>query len=222
MKRIISVLLAFILMLGLLAGCTKPVVPVQPGESKPVYVDPTDVKEPVIDFWEIYNPNGIITFSAVLSNPNAFDIDITFDVVYYKNGKEVARSNDWWANSMSPSHGTLIWGNWEIPKPAEVDEVRLDVSYVGAACSPAIETKYKLAETTASQAFYDFTFASEPSVITVWFALYNDSNGNGRLDKGEIVTCWLESSSSGDLKQRFSHDTDFTSYTNVEVYYNVY
>lgn len=222
MKRILSVLLALVLMLGLLAGCTKPVGPVQPSESRPVYVDPGEIKEPVIELYQLYNPNGFDTFTAILSNPNPFDIDVAFDVVFYKNGKEVARSEDWFANSISPSRGSLIWGNWGIPKDAEVDDVRLEVTGLNASYAPAIEAKYKLAETTASQAFYDFVFEKAPQNVVVWFVLYNDNNGNGRLDAGEIVSCWLEESFAGDVKQRFSHDTDAWSYTNVEVYYNAY
>ena len=45
------------------------------------------LKEPIMEWCELYNPNGFNTITCVVSNPNNVDIDFTYDLVFYKDGQ---------------------------------------------------------------------------------------------------------------------------------------
>ena len=99
-------------------------------DSQIIENDDSDIsvslKNPKLEWCQLYNPNGFDTVTGILSNPNNVDIDVTYDLVYYKNGKEVARSEDFSNFNVSPKHNDVIWANVDIPKASDVDEIKME------------------------------------------------------------------------------------------------
>lgn len=187
------------------------------------HADSTDteqLKDPVLEWWQLYNPNGFDTITGVISNPNKVAIDVTYDLVYYKGGKEVHR-NEMFSNfSISPEHEDVLWANVDIPKSEDVDDVKMENIIVGKAYYEPISAKYEFAEAIDGKAYFDFEFEKKPTVGTVWFLLYNDNNNNEKLDKGELIVTSL--ASTLEQKDRLYFDADVFPYTDYEVYYNAY
>ena len=93
------------------------------------------LKDPIVEWCELYNPNGFDTITCVISNPNKVDIDFTYDLVFYKDGKEVSRQEDWSKYQISSKHDDVIWGNVGIPNSIDVDEVFIAVrNFIGIFC----------------------------------------------------------------------------------------
>lgn len=179
-----------------------------------------ELKEPVMEWWELYNPNGIDTFTAVISNPNDVPIDVTYDVAYYKDGSEVARSEGFYNSNILPGHRELISGNWDIPESSKADNVTLENVFVSKSYYEPIDGKYEYAGVVDNHAVFDFEFESKPTLASIWFVLYNDINGNGSFDKGEIVA--VSSDSLTEQTGQVSFATDVFDYTNFDVFFNAY
>lgn len=181
-------------------------------------IDDTELVAPVLEWWELYNPNGFDTFTGALSNPNKVAIDVSYDLVYYKDGKEVARSENWANFQILPDHKDIIWGNYDIPKGSDVDDVRMENIFVSKAYDKAIDGKYEYIGTTDGYAYFDFTFESKPTLATITFVLYNDMNNNRKRDKGEIVI--TSGAHLMEQKGRVSFETTGDYWTDYEVYFN--
>ena len=67
----------------------------------------SELSDPILEWWELYNPNGFNTFTGVISNPNNIAVDVTYDLVYYKNGEEVVRRGRLIDNIEGQRFGTL-------------------------------------------------------------------------------------------------------------------
>lgn len=181
----------------------------------------TQLKEPTMDWWELYNFGGFDYFTAAVTNPNAVSIDITFDVVFFKDGVEVLRQAEWSSFNIMPGCKEIIWSNYDIPKSVDVDDVRLENFYVSESYYPSIDGHYEYAGIlNGNQATFNFTFDETPTLATITFVLYNDNNANGKFDKGEIVCIPVASLMEQTGSVYF--DTDVTPYTNYEVFFNAY
>ena len=176
--------------------------------------------DPVMNWWELYNPNGFDTLTAELYNPNDVPVEVTYDLVYYKDGVEIARSEDFFSQGILPEGRDLVWANVGIPKAAEADDVKLENVTVSMAYYLPIDGKYKYAETVDGEAYFDFEFDSKPTLATVTFLLYSDKNGNKSFDKGEIVVTSTESLT--EQTGRVSFITEGYDYTDYEVYFTAY
>ena len=179
-----------------------------------------EFSDPILKWWELYNPNGFDALTAVIKNPNNASIDVTYDVVYYKNGSEVARNEDFANFSILPGGESVIWANYDVPKNTTVDDVKLENIQVSKTSYEPIKGNYKYTETVDGQAYFEFEFEQKPTLANITFVLYNDKNGNKKYDKGEIVV----TSTDSIMEQRglASFDTDVFGYTDYEVYFVAY
>lgn len=175
---------------------------------------------PVMEWWELYNPNGFDTVTAVISNPNDVAIDVSYDLVYYKDGVEVAR-NEYFSNfSILPGHEDVIWANYDIPKSTDADDVKMENVTVSESGYAPIDGKYQYVGTTDGEAYFDFTFDSKPTLATIWFVLYSDGNQNGQFDQGEIVV--TSTASLMEQTGSVSFETSGYSFTDYEVFFTAY
>ena len=217
----------------LLAGCGSTDAPVQdvqnetpaPEVAVPETNDTADepaveLAEPVMEWWELYNPNGFDTVTAVISNPNNAAIDVSYDLVYYKGGEEVARSEYFTNFGILPGGRDIIWANYDIPASTDVDDVKMENVTVSEAYDTPIDGTYEYVGTTDGEAFFDFTFDSKPELATITFLLYNDENGNSQCDKGEIVVTSI--ASLMEQTGRVSFETTGYSFTDYEVFFAAY
>lgn len=233
MKKRILLLTGCLMICLLLAGCGSTTDDVQDVQNDtavqgstgamgndPVNDHPAELAAPVMEWWELYNPNGFDTLTAVISNPNDVPIDVSYDLVYYKDGAEVAR-NEYFSNfSILPGHKDIIWANYDIPKSTDADDVKMENVTVSESYDTPIDGKYEYIGTTDGEAYFDFTFESKPTLATIWFVLYSDKNQNGQFDPGEIVV--TSTASLMEKTGRVSFETDVFSYTDYEVFFTAY
>ena len=81
-----------------------------------------ELAAPIMEWWELYNPNGFDTVTAAIVNPNDVPIDVSYDLVYYKDGEEVARNEYFTSFGILPGHKDLIWANYDI-KEETIDKM---------------------------------------------------------------------------------------------------
>ena len=160
---------------------------------------------PVLEWWELYNPNGFDTVTATIRNDNNVAIDVSYDLVYYKDNKEVARSEDFSNFSILPNRNNVIWANFDIPKASEVDEVKMENVIVTEAYYGAIDGKYEYLGTKDGEARFKFEFEKKPTLANIMFILYNDKNGNKKCDKGEIVVTSTDSITEQESTDYFAY-----------------
>lgn len=180
----------------------------------------TELAAPIMEWWELYNPNGFDTVTAVISNPNNVPIDVTYDLVYYKDGKEVARNEAFSNFEILPGHKDVIWANADIPKSTDADDIKMENVTVSESYYAPINGKSEYVGTTDGEVYFDFTFESKPTLATIWFVLYSDKNQNKQFDKGEIVV--VSTASLMDQTGRVSFETTGYSYTDYEVFFTAY
>ena len=231
MRKIIYFILIVLLCLGLflLVGCSKDDKKVNENntnisDNQIKENDDSDIslslKNPKLEWCQLYNPNGFDTITGVLSNPNNVDIDVTYDLVYYKNGKEVARSEDFSNFNVSPKHNDVIWANVNIPKASDVDEIKMENIQVSEAYNKSLEADINYIETIDDEAFFSVKSIEKPTLNTITFFLYNDVNKNKKCDQGELVVTSIASTMEKEDKVYFV--TEGYSYTDYEIYYNAY
>lgn len=234
MKKIGLLMVGVLMVSLLLAGCGKsgggtegPKETTAPAATEPVGTKEENVTNtsselvaPAMEWWDLYNPNGFDTFTAVIKNTNSVPVDVSYDLVYYKDGKEIGRSEYFTNFSILPGKKDIIWANFDIPKSEDVDDVKMENVTVTEATYGAIDGKYEYLGTDGNEALFNFEFDSKPTLATITFLLYNDNNGNGQCDKGEIVITSIAPlmEKSGTV----SFDTDVFSYTDYEVYFTAY
>lgn len=179
-----------------------------------------ELKEPILKWAEVYNPNGFNTVTGVISNPNKTDIDITFDLVYYKNEAEVGRTEGAYICGVSSKHDALVWANYDVPNPEDVDDVRMENVSASEAYYKPIDAKIEFDRTEGNKAIFKVKHDKKPTLNNISFLLYNDSNGNKKCDKGEILVVSMTSTLEQEAEVCF--ETDVFGYTDYEVYYNAY
>lgn len=189
-------------------------------ETRPGMAGNGSLKEPELLWGQVYNPNGFNTVTGVVHNPNDVAVDMSFNVIFYKDGVEVGRSEDYLAIGIATDHDEVIWGNYDIPDPNDVDEVKLDIIEVTESFYQPVTAHYEYTETVENIANFDFKFEQPITMATVWFLLYNDDNGNKKLDEGELVTTWITYTEAQEDTLNF--DTSAFTYTDYEIYYNAY
>lgn len=230
MKKISLILIGCLILGLLLTGCgesdsgsdSKETTAVAettiPEETTPAAL--AELAAPVMEWWELYNPNGFDTFTAVIKNTNSIPVDVSYDLVYYKDGEEVGRSEYFTNFSILPGKKDIIWANFDIPKSEDVDDVKMENVTVTEATYGAIDGNYEYLGIDGNEALFNFEFDSKPTLATITFLLYNDNNGNGQCDKGEIVITSIAPlmEKSGTV----SFDTDVVPYTDYEVYFSAY
>ena len=185
-----------------------------------------ELKDPVLEWCQLYNPNGFDTITCVVSNPNKEDIDITYDLVYYKDGIEVARSKEFANFQISHKHSDIIWANDSIPKADDVDEVKMEIIYVGKSYYQSIDAEIKYTNTIGNNAYFSIKHDKKPTLNNVTVFLYNDKNNNNKCDKEELVI--TDTYASMEKEDEFSIYTDVVNsvygvdYNKYEIYYNAY
>lgn len=179
-----------------------------------------ELAAPIMEWWELYNPNGFDTVTAAIVNPNDVPIDVSYDLVYYKDGEEVARNEYFTSFGILPGHKDLIWANYDIPKSTDADDVKMENVTVSEAYYTPIDGTYEYVGTTDGEAYFDFTFESKPTLATISFLLYSDDNHNGQFDQGEIVVTSIASLT--EQTGRVSFETTGYSYTDCEVFFTAY
>lgn len=231
MKKLSSLLACCIIMCLILAGCggKNGDTPTTPGNTqnsaneqettnKAGNADAEELKAAVLEWWELYNPNAIDTITGVINNPNDVAVDVSYDLVFYKDGAEVSRLEDFANFSILPHGRDILWANVNIPKSTDADDVKLENVIVTESAYPPIDGKYEYAGTTDGEAFFDFEFDSKPQLANITFLLYNDKNGNKQFDKGEIVVTCTDSLT--EKTGRVSFEATGYDYTDYEVFFN--
>ena len=178
------------------------------------------LKDPIVEWCELYNPNGFDTITCVISNPNKVDIDFTYDLVFYKDGKEVSRQEDWSKYQISSKHKDIIWGNHDIPKSIDVDEIKMENITVSKSYYESIDAEIKYIETIDDEAYFSVKHDKKPTLNSITFLLYNDKNKNKKCDKGELVVTSIADTS--EKEDKVSFETSGYNYTDYEIYYNAY
>lgn len=179
-----------------------------------------DLKDPIVEWCQLYNPNGFDTITCIISNPNKEDIDIAYDLVFYKDGKEVSRQEAWSNFQVSPKHNEIIWGNVDIPKASDVDEVKMENITVTKSYYESLDAEIKYLETVDGEAYFSVTHKEKPVLNNILFLLYKDDNKNGKCDKGELLV--TSNTSTMEKEDKVSFSVDGYNYTDYEVYYNAY
>lgn len=186
----------------------------------------SSLKDPIVEWCQLYNPNGFDTITCVISNPNTVDIDITYDLVFYKDGNEVSRQEEWSNFQISPKHKDVIWGNVDIPKSIDVDEVKMENITVTKAYYESIDADIKYVETIEDKAYFSVKHTKKPTIDYIYVFYYNDINNNKKCDKGELNV--VGSFSTTDIESKFDVDTNVVGskygidYNEYEIYYNAY
>ena len=178
------------------------------------------LKDPIVQWCELYNPNGFDTITCVISNPNKVDIDFTYDLVFYKDGKEVSRQEDWAKFQISSKHKDIIWGNHDIPKSIDVDEIKMENITVSKSYYESIDAEIKYIETIDDEAYFSVKHDKKPTLSNITFLLYNDKNKNKKCDKGELVVTSI--ADTMEKEDKVSFVTEGYDYTDYEIYYNAY
>lgn len=208
-----------LLMSFLLVGCGKTInKPNNDVNSTDVKNTEDKLKDPVLKWCQVYNPNGFNTITCVLSNPNDVDIDVSYDLVYYKDGEEVARSEYYTNFQVSPKHDDVIWGNVGIPSPSKVDEVKMENITVTPASRDSIEADIKYLESVDGSMYFSVKHKEDIEINYITFFLYNDINKNKKCDEGELVV--TSSDSVLDKEGKVSFDIEGYEYTDYEIFYN--
>ena len=176
----------------------------------------TGLKAPEMLWWKLYNPNGFDTITAVIRNPNHVAIDVSYDLVYYKNGAEVARNEDFCGFSIMPEKQDVVWGNFDIPKAEDVDNVQLENVTVTETYYPPIDGKYTIVSGQNGKKFAEFTFDSDPTIANISVLFYNDYNKNEQCDKEELAEVGIYSITDKtdrvELLVGYDYDVYFTAY----------
>lgn len=234
MKKVRLVSIMFIVLCLLITGCSN-----NSNESKvnegpqneatnnvadaPVATANENVlSSPVMEWWELFNPNGFNTITALITNPNEVPIDVTYDLVYYKNGNEVARSEGFINFTIMPNHKDIIWANVDIPKSDDVDDIKMENIFVSEAQETPIDGTFELDGIgTEGELYYLALLDKEPTFLNAWFVFYNDTNNNGQFDKGEIHFVANSGYELVDDRWIVVEPIDF-NYTDVDVYFTAY
>ena len=231
MKKLIYIFLIILLCLALfiLGGCAKKETQttedsITNDENLTINDENSEVseslKEPILEWCQLYNPNGFDTITGILSNPNNVDIDVTYDLVYYKDGKEVARSESFSNFNVSPKHNDVIWANVNIPKASDVDEIKMENIQVSESYYKSMDADIKYLETKDDEAYFSVKYDKEPTFNNITFLLYNDENKNKKCDQGELVVTSIDNTMENEDKVSFV--TEGYNYTDYEIYYNAY
>ena len=231
MKKLSLLLACCLIMCLILTGCggkngDTPTTPdstqssanEQETTNKAGNADAEELKAAVLEWWELYNPNGIDTITGVMENTNDVAVDVSYDLVFYKDGAEVSRLEDFANFSILPHGRDILWANVNIPKSTDADDVKLENVIVTESAYPPIDGKYEYAGTTDGEVFFDFEFDSKPQLANITFLLYNDKNGNKQFDKGEIVVTCTDSLT--EKTGRVSFEATGYDYTDYEVFFN--
>lgn len=189
-------------------------------ESPDGDVEASDLKEPELLWCQLYNPNGFNTVTGLIYNPNSVDIDISYDLVFFKDGKEVRREEAYSSNNIGAGSTDVLWANWELPNPEDVDDIKMENVYVGKAYTPNINGSYVLDHEDDDEVYYKFSFDSRPMLTDIWFVFYNDDNKNGQPDNGEIVVTEYHGL-IGD-EDTVSYTKGIYNYSDVSMYFRAY
>lgn len=191
-------------------------------EDEEFVPEPEELKDPELVWCQLYNPNGFNTVTGFLRNPNSVDIDVTYDMVFYKDGKEVYRGEDWACVQVSPNHDDIIWDNWDLPNPEDVDDIKMEVKYVTEAYYHSMDAKIEEDHVDDGNAYYKVTFDEKPTLANIWFVLYLDKNKNGKCDLGEIDSTSYASTTEKEDIVYYETNVYGDNYDSVEIYYNAY
>ncbi|MCQ2091549.1 MAG: membrane lipoprotein lipid attachment site-containing protein [Fibrobacter sp.] len=177
------------------------------------------LKDPILEWCQLYNPNGFNTITCIVTNPNKVDIDITYDMVFYKDGKEVHRDEEWANFNIAPNRSDVIWDNFDIPDSTEVDEVKMENIFTGKSYYPSVKAEIEFSHADEDNTYFSVKHKEKPTLTTIWFLLYNDNNKNNKCDKGELVVTSLASTTE---KEDTVYFENFENFTNYEIYYTSY
>lgn len=216
MKKRIVLFICFLITCILLVGCgneiSEPITPETIDESGNTTIGQSDLKFPDMKYWDLYNPNGFDTFTAIVYNPNNVDIDISYDLVFLKDEVMVSKIEGCYNGSVSPNSEDIIWINYNVPSADKVDSVKMENVVINESLYTPIPCKYEFEGIIDNKICYNYSFEKPLSSGLVNFLLYNDNNGNNMCDDGEIVV--VEQSSILGQTGTVSYDLDVFYATN--------
>lgn len=150
------------------------------------------IKDPVVDWWKVYkdsNKTNCVTLQV--SNSNSFPIGFNFVLVFYKDN-EVVKTEDMWAvTCVEPDKPGIIYGDIDIPSSAEVDRVELENIEASKFAWKVLDSKFTKSFIDNGKQYFNATFSDTPRQTEIWVALYNDKNGDKKVQKDEFVQMGL-------------------------------
>lgn len=158
------------------------------GYDNPDYGDEDTIKDPVIDWWKVYidtAKNKCVTVQV--SNPNNFPIQFSYDLVFYKDNQVVQTESFWAMTGLAPDKPGIIYGDYKMPSPSEVDDVRLENIQATKFEWRLIEGTFTETFIERGQQYFDIKFPEKPDSTEIWAVLYNDTNNDGKVQAEEFV-----------------------------------
>ena len=185
-------------------------------------INENGLKNPTMEWWELFNPNGFNTVAALITNTNDISIDVSYDLVYYKDGKEVARNEMCSNYAILPGHQDIIWSNYEIPSKEEVDDIKMENVFVSESSYTPIDGEFELDGIgTEGELYFLPLLDKEPTFLSAWFVFYIDNNSNDKIDKDEVYYVANSGYDLVDDRWIMVEPLDF-NYTDVDVYFTAY
>lgn len=187
-----------------------------------ITVNENGLKNPTMEWWELFNPNGFNTVAALITNTNDVPIDVSYDLVYYKDGKEVSRSEMYSNYAILPGHQDIIWGNYEIPSKDEVDDIKMENVFVSESSYTPIDGEFELDGIGTEGELYFLPFLEkEPTFLSAWFVFYIEDDNNNKIDKGEVYYVANSGYELVDDRWIMVEPLDF-NYTDFDIYFTAY
>lgn len=187
-----------------------------------ITVNENGLKNPTMEWWELFNPNGFNTVAALITNTNDVPIDVSYDLVYYKDGKEVSRSEMYSNYAILPGHQDIVWGNYEIPSKDEVDDIKMENVFVSESSYTPIDGEFELDGIGTEGELYFLPFLEkEPTFLSAWFVFYIEDDNNNKIDKGEVYYVANSGYELVDDRWIMVEPLDF-NYTDFDIYFTAY
>ena len=156
MKKFLCLLLAGIMVLSLAAcgsassGGQESSGAAQSNETKnsetPSSPSQEKLSEPALAEWQIANINGFNTLFTSFTNNNNVAIDASYNVVFYKEGKELQKGQDCMFICLAPGKTHIGFDNWGIP--ADADEIKVEFTSVTESSYKPVDVKVTEKEKT--------------------------------------------------------------------------
>lgn len=160
--------------------------PDNPGSVGEIDIDSAAL--PVVDWWHIYKAStGWNTLVVQVSNPNPFPVQFSYDLVFYKGGEVVQTESLWAMTCLEPERPGIIFADVSMPAAGSVDKVALENIEMTPFPWRPIDSTFTPSFADNGQQYFDVKFSEKPASSEIWAVLYNDANGDGRVQGNEFV-----------------------------------
>lgn len=195
-----------------------------PGTPPPFSLQ--ELKDPEVVWWDIYQEDDVQVLVAQIENPNDIQIDVAFDVAFYKGNTEVHREN-FSSERYIPANGSHFHDYIMMTsEDMGIDDVRLENIRTTVPGDAPITGTYKIIETDESQEEGETSLSIQVTLNApathkyIEIALYTDMNKNKHPDRGEVVAFLTETLESE--SEIITFDTTGYEYEDYEILLTAY